>query len=261
MSIALRLPIAPRAGRLIERNLLVYKHGWLVIASGLAEPLLYLFAIGFGLGSLVGTVESGGRAVPYAVFVAPALMASSAMNGAVAEATFNLFHKLRYAKIYDSVLATPVGPVDVAVGEVAWALLRGAVYATCFLAVMAAARLVASPLALLMVPGAVLIGFAFAAACMAATTFMRSWQDFDLVQLTMVPLFLFSATFFPLSTYPGPLQVVVELTPLYHGVDLLRALAVGSLGWAQAVDVAYLLALGAAGVLVTSRRLQRLLLR
>ena len=152
------------------------------------------------------------------------------MNGAVYESTMNIFFKLKFAKVYDAMLATPVGVGDVALGEIAWCLIRGAVYAIAFLVVM----IVHGPGRELVGgaggPGAVLIGFAFAAVGMAATTFMRSWTDFDLVTLAIVPLFLFSATFYPLSTYPDALQFVVQLTPLYHGVDLLRSLTLGDVG-------------------------------
>ena len=155
--------------------------------------------------------------MPYAAFVAPALLASSAMNGAVFDSTFNVFFKLKYARLYDSVLATPLGPRDMAVGEISWALLRGTLYSSAFLLVAWLAGTVHSWWALLAVPAATFIGFAFSAVGMFATTFMRSWVDFDYVNLAIQPMFLFSATFFPLSTYPGAVQWLVQLTPLYHG--------------------------------------------
>ncbi len=253
------LPL-PRAARLVERNLLVYRSGWAIIVSGFFEPLFYLLGIGFGLGTLLPPITlGGGHRVSYAVFAAPALMASSAMNGAISEASFNLFFKLKYVKLYDGVLATPMGIGDVAAGEAAWALIRGAIYSIGFAVIMAALGLIGSPWGLLAVPAALLVSFAFAAAAMAATTFMRSWQDFDLVQLVILPLFLFSGTFFPVTVYPPPVQLLVELTPLYHAVDLLRGLVTGFLGWPQVADIAYLVAMGAACVSLTTRRLRRLL--
>ena len=192
------LPFGRRASRLIERNLMVYRRGWIIIFSGFFEPFFYLLGIGFGIGSLVGNVSLGaGHSVPYAVFVAPALMAGTAMNGALYDSTFNLFFKLRYAKTYDAVLATPLGVADVALGEVTWALMRGSLYSLGFLVVMAALGLVISPWALLALPAATLIGFSSAAVGTVATTFMRKWQDFDLVIVVTLPLLLFSATFFP----------------------------------------------------------------
>lgn len=114
---------------------------------------------------------------------------------------------------------------------------------------------------MLTVPGALLISFAFGAVGMAATSFMRTWQDFDLIQLFVLPMFLFSGTFYPLDAYPEPLRLLVQLTPLYHGVDLLRSLAVGVVGPGALVHVAYLSVMGVAGLLVVSRRLDKLLLR
>ncbi len=251
-----------RAGLLIERNLVVYRRGWLMIVSGFFEPLFYLLSIGLGIGALVGAIPLGdGRTIPYTAFVAPALLASSAMNGAIYDSTFNVFFKLKYAKTYDAILATPVGVADVAVGEIGWALIRGALYAGTFLLVMLAMGLVRSPWAILAFPASLLIGFAFGAAGMAATSFMRTWQDFDLVQLVILPLFLFSGTFYPITTYPEPIRLLVELTPLYHGVDLVRGLTTGALGPGMLVHVAYLAAMGLVGLAITSRRLERLLLK
>jgi len=251
-----------RAGLLIERNLLVYRRGWLMIVSGFFEPLFYLLSIGLGIGALVGAIPLGdGRTVPYTAFVAPALLATSAMNGAIYDSTFNVYFKLKYAKTYDAILATPVGVGDVAAGEIGWALIRGALYAGTFLLVMLAMGLVSSPWAILAFPASLLIGFAFGAAGMAATSFMRTWQDFDLVQLVILPLFLFSGTFYPLTTYPEPVRLLVELTPLYHGVDLVRGLTTGALGPGMLVHVAYLMVMGLVGLAITSRRLERLLLK
>jgi len=200
-----------RASHVIERDVLVYRRTWLVIVSGFFEPLFYLLGIGFGLGALIGTIDG----VPYAVFVAPALLAVSAMNGAIYDSTFNMFYKLKYAKTYDAMLATPLGVGDVALGEVTWALTRGAIYAVGFMVAMLILGLVRTPWALMAVPASLLIGFAAAGVGTAATTFVRKWQDFDLVFVITLPLFLFSATFFPITIYPEPLRTVVELTPLY----------------------------------------------
>jgi len=248
--------------RMIERNLLVYKHGWLVLFSGFFEPLFYLISIGFGLGQLVGDVTGpGGQQIPYTLFVAPALLAASAMNGAITESTFNFFFKLNYDKTFASILTTPISPADISVGELAWALIRGALYTIGFIAVMVVLGLVRSPLILLTLPGALLIGFAFAAVGMAATSFMRTWQDFDLIQLVILPMFLFSGTFFPLDSFPEAARILIQLTPLYHGVDLLRGLSVGVVGPETLVHVGYLTLIGLLGMAVVSRRLDKLLLK
>jgi len=251
-----------RAGRLIERNVAIYRRTWWVLASGLFEPLFYLLGMGFGLGGLVGNVTlPDGRSVSYGVFVAPALLASSAMNGAMYEATFNFFFKLRYQKTFDAILSTPLGPADIALGEVTWALVRGTLYAAAFIVFAALLGLIISPWAVLALPVALLIGFSFGAVGMAATSFMRSWQDFDLVQLVVLPMFLFSGTFFPLSAYPAPLQLVVELTPLYHAVALERAVTLGAFSPGNLVDASYLLVMGLIGLAIVGRRIDRLLLK
>jgi lipooligosaccharide transport system permease protein len=263
-ALAAVVPVPAGAGMaraLIRRNVTAWKHFWPTLVSGFFEPVFYLYSLGIGLGSLVGPVTlPDGRALPYATFVAPALLASSAMNGAVFDTTGNVFFKLKYAKLYDSVLATPLGPRDVAIAEVSWALLRGTAYAAAFLLVMVVTGVVSSWWAVLTLPAAVLIGLAFAGVGMAATTFMRSWQDIDLVQLAVLPMFLFSATFYPLSTYPSSLQWVVRVTPLYHAVALTRDLALGTIAGRDGGHVVYLVVLGLVGMYVAARRLERLLL-
>jgi lipooligosaccharide transport system permease protein len=256
---ALRVP--KRAVHVVERNLIAYKHQWVIFISGFAEPVLYLMGIGFGIGSLVPNISIGGHTMSYAMFVAPALMASAAMNGAIIETTFNFFFKVRYAKTFDAIIATPLEVEDAIVGEVIWAVARGSVYSVGFVVLMFALGLLASPLAILAIPAAVLIGFAFAAAGAAATSFMRSWQDFDLVQLALLPMFLFSGTFFPITVYPAPLQVVIEWTPLYHAVSLIRGLTTGEVGSAQVGNVAYLVALAVIGLAIAAFRLRRQLLK
>jgi lipooligosaccharide transport system permease protein len=198
--------------------------------------------------------------VTYTAFIAPAMLASSAMNGALYDATFNIFFKLKYAKLYDSVLATPVTATDIAAGEIGWALMRGSFYSTTFFLVMLVMGLVSSWWAVLVLPATVLIGFAFAAVGMACTTFMRSWQDFEFVTLATLPMFLFSATFYPLSVYPESLQRLVQLSPLYHAAALVRELTLGAVGWTSVVHAVVLLALGLLGAAVTGGRLEKLLL-
>lgn len=246
-----------RARYIIERNAMVYRRIWMVILSGFFEPLFFLFAIGIGVGRLVG--EVGGTGLTYAAFVAPGLLAASAMNGAVYESTMNIYGKLKWGRVYDAILATPVDPLDIAVGEIAWSQVRGLIYAAGFLAVMAVMGLVTSPLALFALPAALLIGFAFGAVGMAATTFMRSWQDFEKVQLVILPLFLLSAVFFPAEVYPAGVRPLLLLSPLYHGVELVRALVVGEPGLATLGHVAFLAAMGVAGSLVAARRFDGLL--
>src|ERR1044071_2622213 len=139
------LPFGSRHSiHIIERNRFVFRVGWRFIFSGFFEPVFYLLGIGFGLGSLIGTIPGpDGSLIPYSVFVAPALLATSAMNGAVYDST-NMFFRLRYEKAYEGMLATPMNVGDVTLGEVVWALGRGALYGLGFLAVMFGMGLVPS---------------------------------------------------------------------------------------------------------------------
>jgi lipooligosaccharide transport system permease protein len=247
---------------LIERHARVYRHVWMVLVSGIFEPLFYLLSIGIGLGRLVGTVAGpGGHPVGFSSFVAPALLATSALNGAILDSTFNVFFRLKYAKFYDAALATPMRPGDIALGEIGWALIRGGLYAVAFIVVMLALGLVHSAWAVFDLPVALLIGFGAAAAGMTATTFMRSWQHFEFIMLATVPMFLFSATFYPLSVYPRPVQILVECTPLYQGVALMRGLTLGVVGPGLLWHAAYLALMGLAGLYVAGRRIGGLLLR
>jgi lipooligosaccharide transport system permease protein len=251
-----------RSHVVLERAFRVYRRSWLVIFTGFFEPLFYLFALGSGLHHLVGTVRGpGGHAVSYATFIAPALLASSAMNGAIYDSTTNVFFKLRYAKLYDAMLATSLGPMDVAIGEIGWALIRGGLYSTGFLAVMATLGLVGSWWAVFVLPAALLIAFAFGAVGMAVTAYMKSFQDLEIVQVAILPMFLFSGTFYGLSVYPAWLRIIVECLPLQHGIALLRDLNAGVVGVGLLGHAAYFVVLAAGGLVVAARRLDVLLLR
>jgi lipooligosaccharide transport system permease protein len=251
----------PRGSALFERNARAHRSHWLVIFSGFFEPLFYLLSMGVGLGHFVGKVPGpNGELISYASFIAPALLATAAMNGAIYDST-SVFWKMKYMKLYDSVLATPLGPLDVAVGETGWALFRGLLYAVAFLSTVAVLGLVHSAWAILALPSALLVGFAFAGMGMAGATCMRSWQDFEFVTLIQLPLFLFSATFYPLSVYPGWLQVIVRCTPLYNAISLIRGLMLGAVGWYQLANVVYLAVFGLVGIAIAKARIGKLLLK
>lgn len=253
---------ARRGHVVLERAFRVYRRGWMLIFSGFFEPLFYLFALGTGLHTLVGTVTApGGQVVSYSAYIAPALLAASAMNGAVYDSTMNVFFKLKYAKLYDSMLATSLGPLDVALGEIGWALIRGGLYSAGFLVVMVAMGLTASWWAALMLPAALLVAFAFGAIGMAVTSYLKTWQDLDLIQLAVLPMFLFSGTFYPLSVYPTWLRVIVECLPLHHAIALLRGLNFGAVDPALLGHAVYFVVMAAVGLVITTRRLDVLLLR
>ena len=179
------------------------------------------------------------------------------MNGVMTDITSNIFWRLRHGKVYEAMLATPIGVADVALGEILVALMRGVLYAAGFLAVMLALGLIHSWWALLALPAAILIAFAFAASGLALTTFMRHAEDARLVQLVLLPLFLFSTVFYPLSEYGPELRILVQITPLYQGIELLRALTTGTVGLDVLGHVAYLAAMSAAALLIAGRRLER----
>ncbi len=250
-----------RSASMVERNVATLRSAyWVVMATGFLEPIFYLLSIGVGVGALVGDLTlADGRVVEYAAFVAPAMLASSAMTGALSETTFNFFGKMKFMKLYDGILATPVRPMEIALGELAWAMIRGAIYSAAFLVVMLVMGLTSPGPAAVAFAASVLVGFAFGAVGMALSTFMRSWQDFDLVVAVQFALFLFSGTFVPAEAYPSVLRWIVEVTPLYRAVDLIRGITTGGWGGLQVLDVFYLVALFAVGVVVASRRMGALL--
>lgn len=255
-----RVPISPRrAAHMVERGVYVYKRNWLFLCSGFLEPVFYLLSISVGLSHLVGTVQLSGHAIAYTRFVAPGLLATSAMNGSIFDSTFNVFYKLKISKAYDAVIATPVGVRDIALGEVGWALCRGTIYACGFLAAMAALGLVGSWWAVLCLPVASLVSLAFACVGIMTTSYVRTWSDLSGIFIAILPLFLFSGTFFALSAYPRPVALFVEATPLYQGVVVLRALDNGYVSAALLFHVAYLAVLAVVALSLATRRLALLL--
>ena len=235
---------------------------WFVVVSGFFEPVFYLLSFGLGLGGLIGTVTGpGGVAVSYAAFIAPALLATSAMNGAIYDSTWNVFFKMRFGRLYEGMIATSLGPLDIALGEIIYALLRGLVYALAFMAVMVAFGLVLSPWGLLAIPAALLIAFGFAAYGMALTSYMTTFQEMDWINFFMLPMFMFSATFYPITVYPEAIQVIVKIFPLWHGIELIRALTLGQLGIPLLWHVLYFDLMIGVGLVATTRRLTNLFMR
>lgn len=249
---------APAARYVVERNLLLWHGQWVVLLSGVLEPLLYLLVLGVGVGGLVGELQdAAGQTTTYSHFVAPGLLGAAAMNAAVFE-TFNVYFKLTDG-LYAAMGSTPARPKDIATGEVVWAVLRTGLYAIGFVGVMVVLGLIRSPWAILVIPLAMLIGFAFGTTTMVATTHMRTWNDFDLLQIVVVPLFLFSATFYPLEVLPRWAQVVTLASPLYHGVAALRQVSLGTVDWTLVPHVLVLSAMGWWGLRAGARRFDALL--
>ena len=248
-----------RSWHIFERNFAIYRSQWLLLISGFFEPLFYLLSVGLGLNHLIGPLHVGGRLVSYAAFVAPGMLATSAMNGAVIDSIFNTFFRLKISHSYDAVLSTPLDVTDVALGEVWWALARAGVYATSFILCMVLLGDAGSTWVVLCLPASLVTSFAFSCVGLAAATYIRSWQDFDLVTLVQLPLFLFSATFFPISLYPRWLGALVSFSPLYQSAALMRGLALGQFAPIMMVRVIYLIVLALGGLWLAARRFRRIL--
>lgn len=250
------------ARAVVGRGLLATRStNWIIILTGVFEPVFYLLALGIGLGSYIGGVtDSNGDPIPYAAYIAPALLAVSAMNGAIYDSTWNVFFKMHFGKLYQGMLATSLGPLDVALGEISLALLRGAAYGTTFLLVMQALGLNLSWTAILALPAILIIAFGFASLGMGITSYLKTFQQMDWIAFVLLPMFLFSATFYPLSVYPEPIQWVVQALPLWHGVELVRGLTTGVIGPVMLLHVGYFAVMIAVGLVLTTRRLRALFL-
>ena len=244
------------------RNLTVYRHSWHVtILPNFFEPLLYLLGMGLGVG---GYVAKGGgvEGQEYLSFIGPGLMAAAAMNGASFEVTYNMFVKMNFGRIYDAFLATPATVEDLVVGELLWAVTRALLYGVCFLVVLggftlAGYPILTSPAALLLPVAIALTGAFFAVLGAAFTARVRAIEMYSYYfTLFVTPLFLFSGIFYPVNRFPHG-EAIAWWTPLYHAVRLARGLAQGPLGWEHAVDVAWLLVVGAALLALVLRTMRR----
>ena len=251
-----------RVLQLLERGYIAFKSStYMIVISGFLEPVLYLLSFGYGIGKLLPTIAVGGETIKYAAFIAPALLATSAMNGAIYDSTMNVFFKLNHDRIYHGMLATSMGPLDVALGEIGWALIRGFSYACAFMVVIAPLGLVVSAWGLLAIPAAVLIAFGFASCGMAVTSYMKSFQQLEIVNMILLPMFLFSGSFYPISVFPQWLQFVVNLLPLSHAIDLVRGLCLGHINFALAGHALYFVVMIVIGLFFTTKRLNALFMK
>jgi lipooligosaccharide transport system permease protein len=238
--------------RVFEHHALVYRRTWrgTLFATFLA-PVLFLAAMGLGLGGYVDQSNPQGvGGVSYLAFLAPGLLAAQAMQTAAFESTYPVMAGIVWMRTYEAMITTPVGIRAVVVGQLAWVATRLAMVCAVFLLVMFLFGAVASPLALLGLPVAVLTGLAFAAPIQAFSATQRNDTAFNgIFRFLITPLFIFSGTFFPISQLPDIIEPVAYLTPLYHGVALTRGLAVGGLDpLAAVVHVAVLVGFIAVGV-------------
>ena len=252
-----------RAHVLLERSLIAFKNSaWIAVLSGFFEPVLYLLSFGYGLGHLIGKIPlQNGQVVSYAMFIAPGLLASSAMNGAIYDSTWNVFFKLKFDRIYQGMLQTSLGALDVALGEIGWALIRGLAYSIGFMCVAVPAGLIPSWWGILAIPAAVLIAFGFASIGMAITSCFSTFQQMDLVNIAMLPMFLFSGSFYPLTVYPGYLQGILKSLPLWQAIAMVRDFTLGMVSWGILWHVLYFAVMICIGVTATTKRLTKLFLR
>lgn len=263
--------MAAPAVRVIEHELLVYRRAWRgSVFSSFLSPVLFLAAMGLGLGSLVDASAGAGTStdaanaaalagVTYLAFLAPGLLASTAMQTAAGESTFPVMGGILWTKSFHGMIATPIRTADVVIGKLAYIGLRLLIVVSVFFVVSVAFGAIARPEAVLAIPAALLTGLAFAAPIVAFSATQKDTNGFNsLFRFGIIPLFLFSGTFFPITQLPEPLQVVAMLTPLWHGVDLCRSLALGT---GEALPTAFHLlylgtmtALGVAAALVAFQR-------
>lgn len=228
--------------RVLAFHLLAWRRLWAgTVFSAFLSPLLFLVAMGYGLGSLVGR---GGRlvdGVPYLAFVTPGVMASTGMQTAIGESTWPVLSGIKWQRQYHAMLATPLTVVDVVAGHLLHLAVRVLLTSAVFLAFAAAVGAVPSVAGLIAVPTAILVGLAFAAPVFAFSTYLNTDTGFNILfRLVMIPLFLFSGTFFPISQLPGVVQVLARVTPLWHGVQLARDATLGRLGVSDLGHAAYL---------------------
>jgi len=254
------LPQDPRPGALFGRAfaywLTVYRRTWLGSAiSSFLAPLLYLGALGFGLGTLVNRSGGGIGGVPYVEFVAPGLLAATAMQTAAGEASYPVMGAIKWQRQYHAMLAAPLGTVDLVLGHATFILVRITLACAAFTAVAAVLGAFAWPLAVVGALVAVLCGAAHAPTIMAFSARQDNDGNFNLLfRFGIIPMFLFAGTFFPVTQLPGWLQPIAWATPLWHGTTAVRQLTLGRPDWGEiAGHCAYLALWLGVGLLVAVR--------
>ena len=248
------------AVRMVQRNALVYRRVWRgSVFSSFLQPTLFLIAMGVGLGAMV---DAGGALLPggvtYVEFLAPGLLASTAMQAASFESAWPIMGKMMWHRNYEAVLSTPMGISDVVFGELGWIAIRLTTIGIAFVLVMTAFGIPRSPLVVLAIPSAVITGLAFAAPIAAFTATLKDGNPFNvLFRFVITPLFLFSGVFVPVSRLPDAIAHVAWFTPLFHGVELTRGFTLGSVPATWPIHVGYLVALIAAGAATARHTFRR----
>lgn len=247
-----------------RRNLTEYSHTWMTnVLPNFFDPVLYLLGMGLGLGMFVGRGVGG---LTYIEFIAPGLMAASAMQGASFESTYNVFVKMNFAKLYDAYLATPAQIQDIAFGELLWAVSRGLIYGCAFFAVLCGFtlfghRVIVSPWAALLPVAMAMTATMFALIGLTFTASIRNINYYGFYYtLWLTPLFLFSGIFFPLDNPQmagGHAETIAWFTPLFHCVRLMRGLAQGPLDWTHGLSALWVLAVIAVLAWVVPRRMRK----
>jgi lipooligosaccharide transport system permease protein len=233
-----------------------YKRTWRSsIVTSFLIPILYLTAMGVALGSLIDKHSHGVGGVTYVAFLAPGLLASTCMQIATNDTTWPVLGAIKWMRTYLAMLAAPLGVYDVLRGHLAWVATRLSIVISIYLAVMAIFGTIYSPWAVVALPAGVLTGMAFGAPMAAyAATLEKDVSFITIYRFVVVPLFLFSGTFFPVSQLPHVLEYVAYATPLYHGVALCRDLTLGQVHlWVDVGHAAYLILWSAAGYVVARR--------
>ncbi|HYX11811.1 MAG TPA: ABC transporter permease [Candidatus Acidoferrum sp.] len=255
--------------RVVELRAMQYRRTFRAsLISSFLNPVLFLLAMGVGLGTYVdrsGTASQALGGLTYLQFLAPGLLAATAMQAAAFESTFPIMAGLTWQRVFHAMYATPISPRDIVVGNLVWIVIRLTMIAAIFTGVMVLFGAAASPLIVLGIPAAVLTGMAFAAPIAAFSATQRTPEKFNAVfRFGITPLFLFSGTFFPISNLPAAIQPIAWLSPLWHGVELSRALALGTIGQAPALALAHVVVLAAvviAGTLWAFRTVETRLVR
>jgi lipooligosaccharide transport system permease protein len=201
---------------------------------------------------------ANGSVVTYAMFIAPGLLATSAMNGAIFDTTWNVYFKMHESKTYNAMLSTSLGPLDVALGEIAWAVLRGVIYSIGFMLVVTPLGLIPNWWGVLAIPAAALIAFAFASIGMALTSYFKSYQQLGLIEVFLLPIFLFSGSLFPTEILPSWANLIVKISPLWHAIELIRDIVEVNFSTQTLIHAGILIWIPLVSLLILIRRLTQL---